>query len=72
MEQCTWSDVVLVNVYNTNLLSVFGRETYTMFEQDYIMRKIKDLVRFLASTFLNKDEVSVNRNRKEYTKPIYS
>lgn len=28
-----------------------------MFEQDYIMKKIRDFIRFLAKTFLNKDTV---------------
>lgn len=30
-------------------------EGYFMYEQDYIMRQIRDLVRFLAKVFLNKD-----------------
>ncbi len=43
-----------------------------MFEQDYIMRKIRDLVRFLAKTFLNKDEVSYELPiLEEYTKTDY-
>ncbi len=42
-----------------------------MFEQDYIMRKIRNLVRFLAKTFLNKDEVSYELPiLEEYTKLI--
>lgn len=44
----------------------------TMFEQDYIMRKIKDLVKFLSRTFLNKDvaiyELPIV---EEYTKADY-
>ena len=43
-----------------------------MFEQDYIMRKIKDLVRFLARTFLNKDVVTYELPIvEEYTKTDY-
>ncbi|QQY78838.1 hypothetical protein EDD65_11113 [Keratinibaculum paraultunense] len=43
-----------------------------MFEQDYIMRKIRNLVRFLARTFLNKDEVTYELPiLEEYTKTDY-
>jgi len=32
----------------------------TMYEQDYIMRLVRDLVRFIARTFLHKDDVEYN------------
>jgi len=31
-----------------------------MYEQDYIMRLVRDLVRFIARTFLHKDDVEYN------------
>ena len=40
-------------------------EGYFMYEQDYIMRQIRDLVRFLAKVFLNKDVAIYNIGKYE-------
>lgn len=43
-----------------------------MFEQDYVMRMIKDSIRFLAKIFLNKDAVTYQLpDEEEYTQIDY-
>mgnify|MGYP001294639427 FL=1 len=37
-----------------------------MFEQDYIMRMIRDLIRFIAKTFLNKETTVYELPIEEY------
>lgn len=43
-----------------------------MYEQDYVMRIIRDMIRFLAKVLLDKEEIGYERQNENYTDYLHN